>query len=45
MSGKVMLKLKQEGKKLEHQGIKIEFLGLIGEFAMYSKNRVPRTNR
>eukprot|EP00116_Pleurobrachia_bachei_P004580 sb/3464842/ len=29
VTGKVDIKLKQEGKKLEHQGIKIEFLGLI----------------
>lgn len=29
VSGKVVIKLKQEGKKLEHQGIKIEFLGQI----------------
>jgi vacuolar protein sorting-associated protein 26 len=31
VSGKVVIKLKQEGKKLEHQGIKIEFLGQIGK--------------
>lgn len=30
VNGKVVIKLKQEGKKLEHQGIKIEFLGQIG---------------
>ena len=30
ITGRVVLKLKQEGKRLEHQGIKIEFLGLIG---------------
>jgi len=29
ISGKVQIKLKQEGKRLEHQGIKIEFLGQI----------------
>ena len=32
VSGKVIIKLKQEGKKLEHQGIKIEFLGQIGKY-------------
>ena len=32
VSGKVVIKLKQEGKKLEHQGIKIEFLGQIGKY-------------
>ena len=44
VSGKVTIKLKQEGKKLEHQGIKIEFLGQIGKYRTYL-NRVPRTDR
>lgn len=31
VSGKVNVTLKKPGSKLEHQGIKIEFIGQIGE--------------
>lgn len=31
VSGKVNITLKTPGKRLEHQGIKIEFIGQIGE--------------
>lgn len=31
VSGKVNITLKNPGKRLEHQGIKIEFIGQIGE--------------
>lgn len=33
VSGKVSLALKNPNKRLEHQGIKIEFIGQIGEWA------------
>lgn len=33
VSGKVSLALKHPNKRLEHQGIKIEFIGQIGESA------------
>lgn len=33
VSGKVSLALKHPNKRLEHQGIKIEFIGQIGELA------------
>lgn len=32
VSGKVNVTLKNPGKRLEHQGIKIEFVGQIGEY-------------
>lgn len=32
VSGKVSLALKHPNKRLEHQGIKIEFIGQIGEW-------------
>lgn len=32
VSGKVSLALKNPNKRLEHQGIKVEFIGQIGEW-------------
>lgn len=37
VSGKVNVTLKNPGKRLEHQGIKIEFVGQIGKYFKYSK--------
>lgn len=34
VSGKVNVTLKNPGKRLEHQGIKIEFVGQIGMYMM-----------
>lgn len=42
VSGKVSLALKNPNKRLEHQGIKIEFIGQIGEWAPGPSSR-PRT--
>jgi hypothetical protein len=36
VSGKVSLSLKNPNKRLEHQGIKIEFIGQIGEWTLGS---------
>lgn len=36
VSGKVNVTLKYPGKRLEHNGIKIEFIGQIGELAVIS---------
>ena len=34
VTGKVQVRIK-EGKKLEHQGVKIEFVGHIGNFVAF----------
>lgn len=38
VSGKVNVTLKNPGKRLEHQGIKIEFVGQIGMYMMTGGN-------
>lgn len=42
VSGKVSLALKHPNKRLEHQGIKIEFIGQIGESAPRAAPLPPR---
>ncbi|KAH7970172.1 hypothetical protein HPB49_000654 [Dermacentor silvarum] len=41
VSGKVNITLKKPGSKLEHQGIKIEFIGQIGNLPFLDGFRVP----
>lgn len=43
VSGRVVLTLKHPNKRLEHQGIKVEFIGQIGE-APLSRAPVPLTS-
>ena len=41
VSGKVSLALKNPNKRLEHQGIKVEFIGQIGECGIHPTRPRP----